>query len=173
MKTRFLYILLLLILANSMWSCSTKKNTWATRSYHQTKTKYNIYYNGAISFKEGEEAIREANKDDYSSVLNLYAVSNHQAAEASQSQMERTIEKCRKCIKLHSIKTQPKVDHEKKRKNPEYAAWLEQEEFNNQMGKAWLLLGKAIQGVYGIRVQLHRYKQCLYRYGYSVCYKKF
>ena len=58
MKTRFLYILLLLILANSMWSCSTKKNTWATRSYHQTKTKYNIYYNGAISFKEGEEAIR-------------------------------------------------------------------------------------------------------------------
>ena len=91
MKTRFLYILLLLILANSMWSCSTKKNTWATRSYHQTKTKYNIYYNGAISFKEGEEAIREANKDDYSSVLNLYAVSNHQAAEASQSQKERTI----------------------------------------------------------------------------------
>ena len=143
MRTRYIYILLLLILANSMWSCSTQKNTWATRSYHQTKTKYNIYYNGAISFKEGEDAIREANKDDYSSVLNLYAVSNHQAAEASQSQMERTIEKCRKCIKLHSIKTRPKVDHEKKRKNPEYAAWLEQEEFNNQIANAWILLGMA------------------------------
>lgn len=143
MNTRYIYILLLLLLANSMWSCSTKKNTWATRSYHQTKTKYNIYYNGAISFQEGEDAIREANKDDYSGVLNLYAVSNHEAAEASKSQMERTIEKCRKCIKLHSIKTRPKVDHEKKRKNSKYAAWLEQEEFNNQIANAWILLGMA------------------------------
>lgn len=143
MNTRYIYILLLLLLANSMWSCSTKKNTWATRSYHQTKTKYNIYYNGAISFQEGEDAIREANKDDYSGVLNLYAVSNHDAAEASKSQMERTIEKCRKCIKLHSIKTRPKVDHEKKRKNSKYAAWLEQEEFNNQIANAWILLGMA------------------------------
>lgn len=143
MNTRYIYILLLLLLANSMWSCSTKKNTWATRSYHQTKTKYNIYYNGAISFQEGEDAIREANKDDYSGVLNLYAVSNHDAAEASKSQMERTIEKCRKCIKLHSIKTRPKVDYEKKRKNSKYAAWLEQEEFNNQIANAWILLGMA------------------------------
>ena len=139
-----LYILLLLVLANGMWSCSTKKNTWATRNFHQTKTKYNIYHNGAISFKEGEEAIREANKDDYSTILNLYAVSNHDAAEASASQMERTIEKCRKCIKLHSIKARPiKVNYDKKRKNPEYAAWLEQEEFNNQIDNAWILLGMA------------------------------
>ena len=122
--------MLLLVLANSIWSCSTKKNTWAARNYHQMKTKYNIYHNGSISFQEGEEIIRETNKDDYSDVLNLYPVSNHSAAEASTSQMDRTIEKCRKCIKLHSIKSRPKINYEKKRRNPEYAAWLEQEEFN-------------------------------------------
>lgn len=139
-----IFILLLPILACSMWSCSVKKNTWATRNFHQTTTKYNIFYNGAISFQEGEEAIREANKDDFSTVLNLYAVSNHDAAQAAKSQMERTIEKCRKCIKLHSIKAKPsKIDKEKKRKDPVYAAWLEQEEFNNQIDNAWLLLGVA------------------------------
>lgn len=145
MKTKnSIYILLLLIATSGMWSCSTKKNTWATRNYHQTKTKYNIYHNGAISFQEGEEAIREANIDDYSTILNLYAVSNHDAAEASTSQMERTIEKCRKCIKLHSIKTRPsKINYDKKRKNPTYATWLEQEEFNNQIDNAWILLGMA------------------------------
>jgi tetratricopeptide (TPR) repeat protein len=107
------------------------------------KTKYNIYHNGAISFLEGEKAIIEANKDDFSSILNLYPVSNHEAAQAAGSQMDVTIEKCRKCIKLHSIKTRPKVNYEKKRNNPKYAAWLEQEEFNNQMGNAWMMLAKA------------------------------
>ena len=136
--------LLLAIVALCLMSCSTKKNTWASRSFHQTKTKYNIYHNGAISYREGEEAIREANQDDYSSILNLYPVSNHEAAEASKSQMDRTIEKCRKCIKLHSIKARPaKINYDKRRRDPEYKAWLEQEEFNNQMGNAWMLLAQA------------------------------
>jgi tetratricopeptide (TPR) repeat protein len=123
--------------------CSTQKNTRASRAFHQMKTKYNIYHNGAISFLEGEEAILDANKDDFSQVLNLYPVSNHEAASAASSQMDRTIEKCRKCIKLHSIKARPKVDYDKKRRDPKYAAWLEQEEFNNQMGNAWMLLAEA------------------------------
>ena len=143
MKRHIIYILLLCAYATMHTACSTQKNTWASRSFHQTKTKYNIYYNGNISFAEGEDAIREANEDDYSTVLNLYPVSNHEAAKAATSQMDRTIEKCRKCIKLHSIKARPQVNQEKRRKDPEYKAWLEQEEFNNQMGKAWLLLGKA------------------------------
>ncbi|MBQ9751834.1 MAG: tetratricopeptide repeat protein [Paludibacteraceae bacterium] len=143
MKRHIIYILLLCAYATMHTACSTQKNTWASRSFHQTKTKYNIYYNGNISFAEGEDAIREANEDDYSTVLNLYPVSNHEAAKAATSQMDGTIEKCRKCIKLHSIKARPKVNQEKRRKDPEYKAWLEQEEFNNQMGKAWLLLGKA------------------------------
>lgn len=142
MKKR-IYILFVLGMALAVQSCSTQKNTWASRSFHQTKTKYNIYYNGAISFREGEEAIRQANEDDFSTILNLYPVSNHAAAEASKSQMDRTIEKCRKCIKLHSIKARPKVDYDKKRRDPEYAVWLEQEEFNNQMGNAWILLAMA------------------------------
>ena len=134
---------ILLALATVLLACSTKKNTAITRGFHQMKTKYNIYHNGAISFLEGEEAILEANKDDFSSILNPYPVSNHEAASAAASQMDLTIEKCRKCIKLHSIKTRPKVNYDKKRNNPKYAAWLEQEEFNNQMGKAWMMLAKA------------------------------
>ena len=138
-----LHLFLVLAGLSSLMACSTKKNTWATRSYHQTKTKYNIHFNGAIAFQEGQEAIDEANKDDFSSLISLYPVSNHEAAKAASSQMDRTIEKCRKCIKLHSIKTRPKINYDKKRSNPKYAAWLEQEEFNNQLGNAWILLAQA------------------------------
>ena len=142
MKTK--YIFLLLILVSTLTACSTKKNTWATRSFHQMKTKYNIYYNGKIAYNEGQKAILEANQDDYSTILNLYPVSNHEAASAATSQMDKTIEKCRKCIKMHSIKTRPKdINYDKIRRDPKYKAWTKQEEFNNQMGNAWMLLAQA------------------------------
>ena len=125
-----------------MSSCSTQKNTWATRSFHQTKVKYNILYNGNIAYDEGLKAIRDANTDDYSHVLYLYPVSNHTAAQAATSQMDKTIDKCRKCIKLHSIKAKPKRDP-KKANDPKYKLWLQSEEFNKNMNLAWLRLGQA------------------------------
>lgn len=131
-----------MMLVALLGACSTQKNTRATRSYHQTKVKYNIMYNGNTAYEAGLKAIGEANQDDYSTILNLYPVSNHQAAEASATQMDKTIEKCRKCIKLHSIKARPKPDP-KRRNDPKYKLWLQQEEFNNQMGEAWIRLGEA------------------------------
>ena len=130
------------ILLLSASSCSVQKNTWATRSFHQTKVKYNILYNGNVAYEDGLKAIRDANTDDYSRVLNLYPVSNHAAAEASASQMDKTIEKCRKCIKLHSIKSKPKRDP-KKANDPKYKLWLQSEEFNANMSMAWIRLGEA------------------------------
>lgn len=132
----------LILLGLIFSSCSTQKNTWATRSFHQTKVKYNILHNGNIAYEEGLKTIRDANTDDYSRVLYLYPVSNHQAAEAAATQMDKTIEKCRKCIKLHSIKAKPKRDP-KKANDPKYKLWLQSEEFNANMDLAWLRLGQA------------------------------
>lgn len=137
-----LYSILLLLIVVFFASCSTEKNTAMTRFYHKTTTKYNIYYNGNTAYAEGLEQIQNACTDDYSTVLNLYPVSDHKAAETSKSKMERTIEKCRKCIKLHSIKKRPQADP-KKRHDPVYRAWLEQGEFNEALPEAWMLLGKA------------------------------
>ena len=135
-------IVFLLLAALMFASCSTQKNTWATRSFHQTKVKYNILYNGNVAYEEGLKAIRDANTDDYGSVLYLYPVSNHTAASAASTQMDKTIEKCRKCIKLHSIKAKPKRDP-KKANDPQYKLWLQSEEFNANMSMAWIRLGEA------------------------------
>lgn len=134
-------VLLLLIISSAL-SCSTQKNTWASRNYHAMTTRYNIRFNGELAYEEGIKAIDNANQDDFSELIPLYSVSNHQAAQAASSQMDRTIEKCRKCIKLHSIKVKPKANP-KKSSDPKYKAWLKQEEFNPEMRDAWILLGKA------------------------------
>lgn len=138
--TYSLYLVLCTFLLCTFYGCSTQKNTWATRSYHQTTTRFNVYFNGNNAYKEGLEAINKANKDNYSDVLPMYPVSNHDAISAGTSQMDKSIEKCRKSIKLHSIKKKPKPNP-KKASDPEYKAWLKQEEFNENLDEAWVLLG--------------------------------
>ena len=81
MKSRYFLILLVI---TSMISCSTQKNTWATRSFHQMKTKYNIHFNGEKAYNDGLKAIDEAHEDDFSSILPLYPVSDHEAAAVEQ-----------------------------------------------------------------------------------------
>ena len=141
-KSNIVFLLVSGLIVLMASGCSTQKNTAATRSFHQTKVKYNIFYNGNIAFEEGQQATIKSHEDDFTTVIPLYPVSDHKAAEASASQMDKMIEKCRKCIKLHSIKAKPKPDP-KKRQDPKYKKWLEQEEFNNQMDKVWIRLGES------------------------------
>lgn len=105
-------------------------------------TRFNVYFNGNVSYAEGLKKIQKANKEDYSGVIPMYPISRHSNANAAISNMDLTIEKCRKAIKLHSIKVKPEKNY-KKANDPEYKRFYEQKEFNPALKDAWLLLGKA------------------------------
>lgn len=134
-----LYFILLIIFISS---CSTKKNTSLSRFSQATNTRFNVYFNGYVSYNEGLNNIITANKDDYSTVIPMYPISHHENASAATSSMDRTIEKCRKAIKLHSIKVKPKKDY-KKANQPDYLLFYNQQEFNPALKDAWMLLAKA------------------------------
>lgn len=123
-------------------SCSTQKNTGASRAWHQLKTVHNVYFNGRLSYDEGMNALNEAHSDNFATILPLYPVSDHEAAESAASTFDKSIEKSRKCIKLHSIHARPKVNS-KKAKKPAYQNWLKSKEFNNQMYRAWFMLAQS------------------------------
>ena len=135
----FFFVFSGLILLNG---CSTTKNTGATRAYHGMRVVHNVYFNGRIAYDDGLQAINKSNKDDYSDVIPLYPISNSGSQQAATSEMEKCIEKCRKCIKLHSIHAKPAVDY-KRSSDPEYKNWLKSKEFNPQMYRAWLMLAQA------------------------------
>lgn len=142
LKAKFQHIILfsaLLLLASA---CSLKKNTPATRAYQALNTRYNVHFNGLVSYNEGLQSINTAHREDYSSVIPMYPISRHENANAAKSAMDRTIEKCRKAIKLHSIKQKPERD-DKKWSDPQYQLWYKQEEFNPALKDAWLLLAQA------------------------------
>ena len=142
MKIRTLHIGYLLLAVLLMSACSTKKNTAATRNYHALTTRFNIGFNGSESYREGLENIEKANKDDYTRVIPMYPIGNKASATAAVSNMDRTIEKCRKAIKLHSIRKKPQKNY-KKANDPKYLSFYNQNEFNPALRQAWMLLGQA------------------------------
>jgi len=122
--------------------CSTKKNTWTSRTSQAMNTRFNVYFNGMTSYEEGLKNIQLANVEDYSSIISMYPISKHSNATSAISNMDRTIEKCRKAIKLHSIKVKPDKNY-KKSNDPKYKLYYNQQEFNPALKDAWLLLGQA------------------------------
>lgn len=142
MKAKFQHIVFFSALLVLVSACSLKKNTPATRAYQALNTRYNVHFNGLVSYNEGIQSINTAHREDFSSVIPMYPISRHENANAAKSAMDRTIEKCRKAIKLHSIKQKPERD-DKKWSDPQYQLWYKQEEFNPALKDAWLLLAQA------------------------------
>jgi len=143
-RVRLLHIVALLML---LFSCSRttqnlKKNTWTTRTYHNTTSKYNIYFNGNEAYEEGVASIEDRNVDDFSRVLPIFEDGIHENFSSVEGNMDYAIEKANKIIQLHSIKIKPEYNR-KKIKDPEYREWRSQEEFNKMIDDAYIMMGKA------------------------------
>ena len=122
--------------------CSMNKNTWTTRTVQSVNTRFNVHFNGRVSYEEGLKAIAQAQKDDYGLIIPMYPISNHANAAAATSHLNRTIEKSRKAIKTRSIKIKPAYNRRQASK-PGYRAFMNQEEYNPFMSEVWMLLAQA------------------------------
>ena len=136
---KLLYIFVILLIVSG---CSTQKNTKASRAYHQMCTNYNVGFNAENAYIEGQKEINKSAKDDFTQLIEMYPISYKENQTVATSQMERTIEKCRKAIKKHSITKKPKRNKDKW-KEPKYQYFYNQEEFVHGVKEAWILLGKA------------------------------
>ena len=142
MKKGFYYIIALLIVS-LFWSCSTKKNTKASRFYHAFNSRYNIYFNGKTSFDEALLSMQNGYKESYSDMILMYPVSAQpKDKQETGGPFDRAIEKSNKAIKLHSIKAKP-AKKPGWRNDPKKRAWQEQEEYNPFLKKCWLMMGQA------------------------------
>ena len=142
MKQIHQHIFYLLALLFVMTGCAMNKNTWTTRTVQSINTRFNVHFNGRVSYEEALRAIDQANKDDFGQIIRMYPISKHENASAATSHLNRTIEKCRKAIKTRSMKMKPEYNR-RKASRPGYRAFMNQEEYNPFMSEVWLLLAKA------------------------------
>jgi tetratricopeptide (TPR) repeat protein len=122
-------------------SCSTKKNTVVTRSYHNLTSHYNIYFNAYDSYIQGTRKAQTSFKDDYSNQLPLFIYSSKDAARMVLSDMDKTVKKCSKVIGMHSIKVKPKL--KKGNRSNREKEFYRQNEYVKWVDDAFLLMGKA------------------------------
>ena len=86
-----------------MLGCSTQKNTFPNRAFHNVTCKYNVYWNGNQAMKDAEKEIAKLSKDNFTVTLPIYNYPDKSDLGPSLSHLDRTIEKSSKAIHKHSM----------------------------------------------------------------------
>ncbi len=121
---RFFFVPFLIAGLVFLYSCSTKKNTWSRRAYHNVSTHYNIWWNGNEAFKAGKSTLNNSVSDNYTSILPVYNYGTPEEARKIYSDMDRAIEKAGVAIPRHSM-------------------YFSKKEYNKWIDDCYLLIGKA------------------------------
>lgn len=145
-------------------SCSTARNTAATRWWQAFNSRYNTYYNGAVAYVEGSLEKENGNQDNYTDFIPLYTVRNKNSKELGKANFDRAILKAEKVIDRHSIKQRPQWKSNR-RKTDRDREWLSRKEYNPFMWKAWMLLGRSQfhEGNLDNAISTFAYMSMLYR----------
>jgi len=105
-------------------ACSTKKNTFTRRAYHNLTAHYNGWWNGNESLKEGIDVLEKNIVDDYTKTLVVFNYGEKIHASVVTSQMDRAIEKGSFTALKHSMWF----------KNREHCKWIDD---------SYMMIGKA------------------------------
>ena len=133
-------ILLLFWLIGVLTGCSTKKNTGASRAYHNLAAHYNVYFNARESMKAGLLRIDQGIPEDYTHILPISKSTLPEAGKVATSDMDLVITKCNKLIKLHSITKSPQ---RRPNNSDHYKKFASKGEYNNWVDDSYLLMGMA------------------------------
>lgn len=85
-------------------ACSTNKDKWQNRKYHQMVAHYNALWNGQQSYKQATTTIENNYKDDFTKIIPVYKIPDEKTAQMVKSNTTRSIEKASKVIKKHSMR---------------------------------------------------------------------
>jgi len=105
-------------------ACSTKKNSFTRRAYHNTTTRYNYYFNAKEIYKLTNQKLVEEHVDDFSELIPLFILPNEEKSKSLYPEMDRIIDKCSEAIDRHSI-------------------YVKKEEHNKWVDDCYMLIGKA------------------------------
>jgi len=92
-----------------MEGCSTKKNKWNRKVYHNMAAHYNSYFNGNEAFKEAAKSISDGQVDDYSKVLDVIPLGTVESAASAQANLERSLAKASMVILTMPISMEMKL----------------------------------------------------------------
>ncbi|MDR1170471.1 MAG: tetratricopeptide repeat protein [Prevotellaceae bacterium] len=138
MKVKTVYLFLLSLTAVA--GCSTSRNTYFSRKYHDLTAYYNVYFNGRESLKQASKKAEAIESQNFDEILPVFSFEYEQAAGIVSGEMQRTIDKGNKTVEKHSITVKPKRKRNMTREQREF---YNKKEFNRFVDDAHLITGKA------------------------------
>ncbi len=117
-------LILFLIVGMLLTACSTKKNTWTRRAFHNVTAHYNGWWNGNESLKEGVRELEKTVDDNYNIILDVYNYGDESEGQSLASYSDRAIEKGSIVAQRHSM-------------------WFSKRENCKWVPESYLLIGKA------------------------------
>ena len=100
---KYNFLFLLLVITFLFGGCSTKKDTWVRRNFHNITAHYNAYYNGQVSLDEAKKTIAKDHKDNYSELLDIFPLGTDDGVKSVSLKLERVLEKASIVIHKHSM----------------------------------------------------------------------
>lgn len=100
MKGLFGHILLV-ILAIVLGACSSEKDTWTSKAYHNTTSHFNGYYYARDEIRKIEKTLWSSLNDDYGKILRLYPKIDSTLAQGYDKEVQEAIKMASLAIQRH------------------------------------------------------------------------
>lgn len=114
------YILVLTCLV-IIASCSTEKDAWVNKSYHNVTAHYNGYWNAKELIKETMTGFQKGYIENYDEIIPVFVYPNEEESKTFKSPMDTAIRKCETVIFKHQMPNK-KVGQNKK---TEWCSWID------------------------------------------------
>lgn len=85
-------------------NCTTKKNTFIHRGYHNLTARFNGYYWSNEAIKDGIYKIEKNNKENYDKILPVYVTTTNENAKTTFPEFDKAIKKASLVIQRHTIR---------------------------------------------------------------------
>ncbi len=97
-----LYIITLLAFALFV-KCSTDKDAWLNKTYHNTTAHYNGYWNANELIKETMSGFKSGYVENYDEIIPVYLYPNEAESKGFKAPMDTAIKKCEMVIFKHQM----------------------------------------------------------------------
>ncbi|MFT7364312.1 MAG: hypothetical protein ACI9UV_002522, partial [Algoriphagus sp.] len=94
--------LVLIVLLFAM-ACSSERNTFTNRTFHNLTAHYNAYYLADVKLKEVEAEIYKNYKEDYTQVLPVFIPIDSATIKGNAEKLQSAVELASKAIEWHKI----------------------------------------------------------------------
>ena len=121
---------ILLIGAIAFISCSTEKDAWLNKTYHNTTAKYNGFFNAGEIIKEAMINYSEARLENYNVIIPVYEYADEIGSKSLYAPMDTAAAKCETVIGRHSMPSMKKGQFRK----TEWCRWIDDN---------WMVIGQS------------------------------